>query len=337
VILVKYIIKLLTLCFDKIKNSVSFAGTTFQLKLNISPGSYQIFCYGLLVLLFQITMKILITYFTLETLNLVLTLGIYRLFNLIVLYVIFNYIKTLPLVLFFSEYSEEQDLFFLERNHPILVFLRTNRNLFLFLSLLSFFGSTVLYYEYSNVWLSNGFLILSILCIMCTLVQSAVFIRKVSFLAPSEALLSKYSFMQKRGVWTKIIPLFRPAGELVRLALSICIGTELLGKLSNGSINSIPGYRQDILNNVFPNDKTKIWDEYKAARAFANKSCGLPHDASFIDWLIHDIDMSKPISRERSAILQAYLDHQSELHRIEGSELAAQISKDALLKKSTKP
>ena len=111
-------------------------------------------------------------------------------------------------------------------------------------------------------------------------------------------------------------------GKIVRAVLSICIGTELIGKLSNGSINYIPSYCLAILNNAFPNDKTGIWDEYKAARAFTNTAYGLPHDATFIDWLIHDIDMSKPISREKSAILQAYLDHQAGLDRLQGAELA---------------
>ena len=48
-------------------------------------------------------------------------------------------------------------------------------------------------------------------------------------------------------------------------------------KLSHGGMNDVSPWRQEWLNQTFPNDKTKIWTESKASMAMHNRAMGNPH------------------------------------------------------------
>jgi len=49
-------------------------------------------------------------------------------------------------------------------------------------------------------------------------------------------------------------------------------------KLTHGGMNDISPWRQEWLNQTFPDDKTKIWTESKAATAMHNRAMGNPHN-----------------------------------------------------------
>ena len=49
-------------------------------------------------------------------------------------------------------------------------------------------------------------------------------------------------------------------------------------KMTHGGINVVPVWRQDWLNQIFPNDNTKVWTETKVATALHNLSMGDPYD-----------------------------------------------------------
>jgi hypothetical protein len=53
---------------------------------------------------------------------------------------------------------------------------------------------------------------------------------------------------------------------------------ELLYKFSAGGMNAISPPRQWALNQMFPDDRTKIWTESKAAYALHNRAMGNPHN-----------------------------------------------------------
>jgi hypothetical protein len=56
------------------------------------------------------------------------------------------------------------------------------------------------------------------------------------------------------------------------------VGAELMYKLSAGGMNAVSPPRQAMLNRMFPDDRTKIWTEFKAAHALQNRAMGNPHN-----------------------------------------------------------
>ena len=56
---------------------------------------------------------------------------------------------------------------------------------------------------------------------------------------------------------------------------------EIAYKLTHKSMNDVSPWRQEWLNQTFPDDKTKIWSESKAAMAMHNRAMGNPHDAMY--------------------------------------------------------
>jgi hypothetical protein len=48
--------------------------------------------------------------------------------------------------------------------------------------------------------------------------------------------------------------------------------------LTHGGINDMSLLRQSAMNKMFPDDRTKIWSETKAAHAMQNRAMGLPHN-----------------------------------------------------------
>jgi hypothetical protein len=59
---------------------------------------------------------------------------------------------------------------------------------------------------------------------------------------------------------------------------TIVIGGEMVYKLGNGGMNAMSPTRQWMLNRMFPDDRTKIWTESKAAYAMHNRAMGNPHN-----------------------------------------------------------
>jgi hypothetical protein len=69
--------------------------------------------------------------------------------------------------------------------------------------------------------------------------------------------------------------------ECVKVLLTVGGGLEIGYKLTHGDMNDISPLRQQWLNEMFPEDKTKIWSESKAAMAMHNRAMGNPHDAIY--------------------------------------------------------
>ena len=59
---------------------------------------------------------------------------------------------------------------------------------------------------------------------------------------------------------------------------TVVVGGEMTYKLAAGGMNAMSPPRQWMLNNIFPDDRTKIWTESKAAYALHNRAMGNPHD-----------------------------------------------------------
>jgi len=59
---------------------------------------------------------------------------------------------------------------------------------------------------------------------------------------------------------------------------TLMIAGETLYKLSAGGLNTMSPPRQWVLNNMFPDDRTKLWTESKAAYALHNRAMGNPHN-----------------------------------------------------------
>lgn len=59
---------------------------------------------------------------------------------------------------------------------------------------------------------------------------------------------------------------------------TIMVGEEMMYKLSAGGMNDVSLPRQWMLNKMFPDNRTKIWTESKAAFALHNQAMGNPHN-----------------------------------------------------------
>ena len=84
--------------------------------------------------------------------------------------------------------------------------------------------------------------------------------------------------------------------ECAKGAIALGGGLELGYKLTHGGMNDVSPWRQHWLNQTFPDDKTKIWTESKAAMAMHNRAMGNPHD--FIYDSISD-KIKKSLPKER--------------------------------------
>jgi hypothetical protein len=69
--------------------------------------------------------------------------------------------------------------------------------------------------------------------------------------------------------------------ECVKSTIVIGTGLEIGYKLTHGGMNDVSPWRQKWLNKTFPEDKTKIWTESKAAMAMHNRAMGKPHDSMY--------------------------------------------------------
>jgi hypothetical protein len=66
--------------------------------------------------------------------------------------------------------------------------------------------------------------------------------------------------------------------ECAKVGVQIGLGYEAGYKLTHGGMNDMSPWRQSAMNKMFPDDRTKIWTESKAAMAMHNRAMGYPHD-----------------------------------------------------------
>jgi len=66
--------------------------------------------------------------------------------------------------------------------------------------------------------------------------------------------------------------------ECAKVGVQIGLGYEAGYKLTHGGMNDMSPRRQSAMNKMFPDDRTKIWTESKAAMAMHNRAMGYPHD-----------------------------------------------------------
>lgn len=69
--------------------------------------------------------------------------------------------------------------------------------------------------------------------------------------------------------------------ECVKTAVTLGGGAEVVYKLTHGGMNDVSPWRQSWLNQNFPEDKTKIWTESKAASALHYRAMGYSHDSLY--------------------------------------------------------
>ena len=69
--------------------------------------------------------------------------------------------------------------------------------------------------------------------------------------------------------------------ECAKGSITLGGGLEIGYKLTHGGMNDVSPWRQEWLNKTFPDDKTKIWTESKAAMAMHNRAMGNPHNSIY--------------------------------------------------------
>lgn len=84
--------------------------------------------------------------------------------------------------------------------------------------------------------------------------------------------------------------------ECAKGAITLGGGLEIGYKLTHGGMNDVSPWRQEWLNKTFPDDRTKIWTESKAAMAMHNRAMGNPHDFMY-DSISDKIKKSLPKER----------------------------------------
>jgi hypothetical protein len=84
--------------------------------------------------------------------------------------------------------------------------------------------------------------------------------------------------------------MFQKASVVCLESMKVCgcfiLVSELSWKMTHGGPNSIPPWREAVLNDMFPDDNTKVWSETKAGHALENRSIGNPHSDLYKDDVI---------------------------------------------------
>ena len=181
------------------------------------------------------------------------------------------------------------------KNNTLFAFIRKYHVSIIFLSFISYSLATSVFLE--NQLISNFFGILSLVFASLYLVQSIAYL--IAFwkkpLNKSSSLPFKNSSKKKkndprgqtRTMFSGMTAHMTNPG--VRKAVVTCVecakglgtlvvGGEMMYKLSAGGMNAVSPPRQWVLNQMFPDDRTKIWTEIKAGHALQNRAMGNPHD-----------------------------------------------------------
>lgn len=83
-------------------------------------------------------------------------------------------------------------------------------------------------------------------------------------------------------VFTSAVDFCYLCHKVIKPVATIVVGAEVVFKLSQGSLNSVPPWRQYVLNKEFPDDPHPgQWTESKAAYSFHLRSMGRPHSEAY--------------------------------------------------------
>jgi hypothetical protein len=185
-----------------------------------------------------------------------------------------------------------------EKKSDFLAFIRKHNILIMFLSFICF--SLAISVFVTDPLLSTFFGILAAGFAALYLGQSIVYL--IAFwkkpLDKSSSISSKNSSKKKNDPRGQTRTMFSGmAGQMAgtpgaRKAVVTCVecakglgillsGGEMMYKLSGGGMNAMSPPRQWMLNQMFPDDRTKIWTESKAGIAMHNRAMGNPHDAIY--------------------------------------------------------
>ena len=61
----------------------------------------------------------------------------------------------------------------------------------------------------------------------------------------------------------------------------LVVSEKIIYKLTAGGMNAVSPPRQWVLNQMFPDDRTKVWTESGASYALHNQAMGNPHDNTY--------------------------------------------------------
>ena len=166
----------------------------------------------------------------------------------------------------------------------------TNKSLFLtylrkyhyFLLLMVYlFYSLAVTYFVTNSLISYLLGLISFFILVLYLVQFVVYTKAYvsrSFKPSFTNKMKTQSFIRTIVTSSSLKKLAPLCLECVKGALTVGGGLEIGYKLTHGGFNDVSPWRQVWLNNTFPEDKTKIWTESKAAMAMHNRAMGKPHN-----------------------------------------------------------
>lgn len=184
------------------------------------------------------------------------------------------------------------------KNNALLAFIRKYHISLIFSSFISYSLATSVFLE--NSLISNFFGILSLVFASLYLVQSIAYL--IAFwkkpLNKSSSLPSKNNSKKKndprgqtRTIFSGLTAHMTNPGvrklvvtcvECAKGFGTLLVGGEMIYKLSAGGMNAVSPPRQWMLNQMFPDDRTKIWTESKAAHALHNRAMGNAHDNIYL-------------------------------------------------------
>jgi hypothetical protein len=198
-----------------------------------------------------------------------------KLFSLLILLIVIQVLVDLPVS---KEFQEELDLYNKPfENRPFLVLVR--RYHFQICMFVYFAYSLSTTYFVENMMLSYFLGMVAFLASGLYLFQFVVYTKRYIILNTTsnnyKGLRPGKRTMVTAGTAKKVAVVCYECGKFL---LQAGVGGEIGWKMTHGGMNDISPWRQAVLNDMFPEDRTKVWTESKAAAAMHNRAMGHPHE-----------------------------------------------------------
>jgi hypothetical protein len=96
-----------------------------------------------------------------------------------------------------------------------------------------------------------------------------------------DILPGKRTFVSGTTTTETMVKVGKVCMECLKGGGMVILGLEGAAKLAKGSPLAVSPWRENLLNYHFPEDKTKVWTELKAAKAWHAKAMGHPHESIY--------------------------------------------------------
>jgi hypothetical protein len=198
-----------------------------------------------------------------------------KLFSLLILLIIIQVLVDLPVS---KEFQEELNMYNKPfKNRPYLVLVRRYHFQICMFVYFAYILSTTYFVE--NMMLSYFLGMAAFLASGLYLFQFVVYTRRYIIVntipnsskgvRPGKRTMVTAATVKKVGV---------VCYECGKFLLQAGVGCEVGWKMTHGGMNDISPWRQAVLNDIFPDDRTKVWTESKAAAAMHNRAMGHTHE-----------------------------------------------------------